>query len=173
MNIIEMTAHQCGKCKKAYADKEVAEKCCTPTYCPKCGVEKPSYYLHCEKCRLENQYAAGNKIAYTDYKIGMMYDEHTNKYYREYEDLLEEYSEEYPDYTDDQLKEVAPKWLFGCEEVKFRIRIDSAIEDAEGEMYEEFDGVVDREELEQFVQQWNEKQIGVSYYPDYKTVVEF
>ena len=88
-----MQAYQCGKCKKAYGDKEVAEKCCEPTYCPKCGIEKPSYYVHCEKCRLENQYNSGNKIPYLKYKIDKMYDERRNKYYSDYEEMFEDYSE--------------------------------------------------------------------------------
>ena len=180
MNIIEMQAYQCGKCKKAYGDKEVAEKCCEPTYCPKCGIEKPSYYVHCEKCRLENQYNSGNKIPYLKYKIDKMYDERRNKYYSDYEEMFEDYSEnilsdedDFTELTEEQLKSMMPKWLFGCEEVKFKVNIDPAIENAEEKMYEEFDDIVDREELEQFVAKWNEKQNGVSYYPDYKTIIVF
>ena len=130
-------------------------------------------------CR--SQYAAGKKVGYTEYKIGMLYDDQRNKYYTDYEEMLEDYSEyilencdeDSPEPADDELKEKAPKWLFGCEEIHFKVRIDPAIEDAEEEMYEDFEGVVDREELEQFVEQWNKKQTGVSYCPDYKTVVVF
>ena len=37
-------------------------------------------------------------------------------------------------------------------------------------MYEDFDDIVDYKELIEFMEKWNEKQTGATYYQDTKTV---
>ena len=66
-----------------------------------------------------------------------------------------------------------PKWVVGCDVVNFKIDISSVIENAEEEMYEEFEDIVDRDELYEFIDKWNAKQTGCSYHPNYKIIVEF
>jgi hypothetical protein len=52
--------------------------------------------------------------------------------------------------------------------------IDSARENAEEDMYEDFEvRESDLKELNEFIASWNEKQTAVSYFPDYKIIVIF
>lgn len=178
MNSKPITVYQCEKCKKAYADKNLADICCEQKFCKTCNEPlEYSYRIYCTKCELDNIYRRGIKIPYSDYKEKMFFCEHNDKYYSDYGDLIEDYLEEYDESDcvseDEFIEKYVPKWAVGCEEVHFKINIDHAIESAEEEMYEDFDDVVDKDELYEFVEKWNAKQTGCSYHPDYKTIIEF
>jgi hypothetical protein len=103
------------------------------------------------------------KIKYSDYKLEYLYDDRYDKYFKDYEDLLEFYESN----NDNDI----PKWVWGCSEYQFKLDIDSALEDAVEQMYEDFDDIVEIEELYKFIKTWNDKQTAKAYYPDYETVI--
>ena len=78
-----------------------------------------------------------------------------------YTDDIDEILERYWDEGED-----LPNYVYGTTETRFHVDIDSAIERAEEDMYEDFDDIVDYKELIEFMEKWNEKQTGVTYYQD-------
>jgi hypothetical protein len=163
MNSKKIEVYQCSICNKIFFDKEFTDKCCKPGKCNICGIELKPCHLQCDKCSVKIKYEKANKIKYSDYKLEYLYDDRYDKYFKNYEDLLEFY--ELNDDND------IPKWAWGCSEYQFKIDIDSALEDAEEKMYEDFDDIVGVEELYEFIEKWNDKQTAKAYFIDNKTVV--
>lgn len=177
---IEIKAFMCENCRKSYINKRVAEDCCKDkpvnNTCRVCGIEVKKPWLICGVCKTKGYYENAQKIPYKDYVVAMFYSEDIDKFYSEYEELEEDI---YNNAFDEKIPEseiVYPKWAFGCKEIPFKISIDSALEHASEEMYEEFDcdrDIVDLKELHEFIEQWNRKQTARAYDVDYKTVVLF
>jgi len=163
MNAKEEVMYRCTICNKVSADKDVAEKCCQPGKCRVCGKELKPYYTLCDLCKRKEYYDKANKIKYSDYKLEYLYDEIYDKYFRDYEEMLEYYEENEAEKT--------LSWAWGCSEYSFKINIDNAIESAEENMYDDFDDIIDYEELVNFIKEWNDKQTAKAYLPDYKTVI--
>jgi hypothetical protein len=159
----KIEVYQCSVCNKISFDKDLADICCKPGKCNICGKEVKPYYTRCDECYAKIRYEKANKIKYSDYKLEYLYDDRYDKYFRDYEELLEFY-----ELNDDN---EIPKWVWGCIEHPFKIDIRSALENAEEQMYEDFDDIVDAEELHKFIETWNDKQTAKSYSPDYKTVI--
>ncbi len=169
--IMELTVYKCKMCGKVYYNKVVAEECCKGKEKPKnkcrvcvCEVEPP--WTICRSCREKERYDKAIKIPYAEYKIPMLYDERTEKFFSDPEELEEEYF--------DNLEDEVPAWCYGCVEIPFKIDIDNAIESASEKMHEDFDyerDVMSLKELHEFIKQWNAKQTAKTYEVDYKTVV--
>ena len=163
MNATAETMYRCSRCHKVSTDKNIAERCCKPGKCRVCGKELEPYYLLCESCRNKENYEKAEKIKISDYKIECIFDPNYDKYFRDKEEL--------EDFYECEENYELPEWVWGCEETPFEIDIDSAIENAEESMYEDFDDIVDEKELRDFIKVWNNKQTAKAYYPDRKTIV--
>jgi hypothetical protein len=165
----EIRAWECEKCKKAYTNKTVADNCCKDksefSNCRVCGVEIQKYKTICYECLQKERYKKGNKIKYSNYDLEYVYDEGSERYFSDIEDISEHYED---------IDAEMPKWVYGCDIVKFEIGIDSALENASENMYEDFDyskESVDLEELYDYIEKWNKKQTAQAYEVNYKKII--
>ena len=167
MNIIEKPAYQCAVCKKAYFDKNMAEKCCSPKFCEDCGKElHPRWHMTvCTSCCDKRLFDKAEKLTPAQWdgwvqRDGYGYNE---GYFESIGDLLEHCKDEGIE---------TPEWVFCCEKIHHRIDIDNILFDMLEEAHEDArDCIVDEEELCRFVKEWNAKQTVATYYPDYSKVV--
>ena len=165
MNIIEKPAYQCGVCKKAYFDKDIAEKCCVPRLCEDCGKEIESYRIVCEPCYEKRQFDKAEKLTYAQWdgwvqRDGYGYNE---GYFESVDDLLQ--------HCEDEDIE-PPDWVFCCESREHKLNADDILDNMLSDAHEDArDCIVDEEELCRFVKEWNAKQTVATYYPDYSKVV--
>ena len=166
----EIKAWKCEKCGVAYMDKTVAENCCKeveteiPT-CRVCGEKVDKHRTICDTCLSEERYLKGTKIKYSDYKLEWLSDHNTDRFFSNIDELNDYY-------LDEGLP--LPKWCYGCNEIPFTIDIDSALENASEEMYEDFEydnDAADIKELIDFINKWNEKQTAKSYEISYKKII--
>jgi hypothetical protein len=142
--------------------------------CEFCEALNRTDWCSCEQARnkrdydrVKYYYDKAKKIKYSEYKTKWLYDENTDRYYNDKEELYDYY-----DYN--EIIYPIQKWVFACEEIPFVLNIDQALESASEEMYEDFDYtnyLTDIGELYDFIKKWNEKQSAKSYMVDYKTVV--
>jgi hypothetical protein len=170
MDSREVTVYKCSDCKKVYVKKEFADDCCKPYRCEVCGVETPRYRTKCALCAEKIRFGKANKIKYSEYKAQYLWDERTKKYYSDIEEMAEAYAE----YDNEEGNSGMPDWCYACTEIPFQVDIEHAIEQAEEDMYEDFEAVhsaVDLKELLDFVEAWNKKQYAKAYVTDYSTVV--
>lgn len=172
---IEVKAWRCEKCGKAWLRKKLADNCCTEkpdNECKVCGCSIKYPLTICNDCREKERYEQASKVKYSDYKVGQLWDERTNEYYLDKEDLKEAY--DYINCCDEESKEPKyPTWCYGCDAIPFQIDIDDAIERASVETYEDFNeaDIVDLDGLRKYIEEWNKKQTAITYYLDYNTVV--
>jgi len=170
----EIKVWKCEKCGKSYLSQEVTDNCCKDKKgytCRACGCDTKLYFLICDTCCNKERFAKAKKVKYSEYEVGYLWDENQEKYFRDKDELEEKYEENaFIDSLPFGSKEI-PAWCYGCTEKPFEIDIDQAIENAEEEMYDDFDDITDKQELRDFVKAWNAKQTGMSYWMDYKTVV--
>lgn len=175
MNAVEKSVYECSECKKVFLVKKTADNCCKKkdNTCRVCGCEVNSPWLICHECQDKERFEKAKKVKYSEYPIKWLWDEAMQEFFCDAESLAEKYGEEaYEKYGTDVGKfPDLPDWTYGCTEIPFRIDIEGAIENAEEEMYEDFDDIVDEKEMRDFVKAWNEKQTGKSYEIDYSTVV--
>jgi len=118
-----------------------------------------------EKVRFEK----ATKIKYSDYKVAMFYDEQTDQYFDDYDDMVESYENNLSEGEKINL----PKYVYGCKEIKFKINIEHALESAIEDMYDDFDDIVNLTELHEFVNEWNKKQTASTYFQDNNTIIIF
>jgi len=164
----------CDKCKKIYLFRSNAAKCCTINYiCERCGFDgsktnppteliNNKYCINCiDIVRKENAV----KIKYDGQPL--FYDDN---YYLNEDDLLENLLNKM--YTYD-LMDLDP-FFWGCKEDKWEgIDLYSCLEKELSEHDEDiYNSIVDLDALEKFLADWNKKQKIVSYYPDYKTIID-
>lgn len=175
--VTEIKAWKCGVCGKAYLNHLIAENCCKhePEFsnCRVCGVEIQKNRTICYECLQKERYEKGEKIKYSDYKLEYLYDEGSERYFRDIEDMEEFYYDMNFDSPEDEQVEV-PKWVYGCDAIDFKIEIDYALESASENMYEDFDysqDSVDLKELYDFINKWNKKQTATTYESNYKKIV--
>ena len=173
---IEVKAWKCEKCGKAYLNKAAADDCCkekpeTKYTCRVCGCDTEKFRLICGICQEQERFAKAKKVKYSDYNIGWLWDENKDEYFRGKEALEEKYLDDAEDIEGNGATPELPTWCYGCIEIPFQVSIESAIESAEEEMYEDFNDIVDEKELRDFIEEWNAKQNGMTYESDYKTVV--
>jgi len=173
---IEVKAWKCEKCGKYYLNKAATDDCCKDKpeveirTCRVCGCVVEGHGVICQICLDQERFTKAKKVKYSEYKVGYLWDENTDKYFENKEALEEKYLEDAED-SEDKLIPEFPTWCYGCTETFFSIDIDSAIENALEDMYEDFDEITDEKELQDFVKAWNAKQNGKTYNVDYKTVV--
>ena len=156
-------SYRCSECKKVYVDKLIADKCCEIKYC-NCGKKLRPHYLICSKCREKRNYEEANKIKYSKYEIEYLYDENSGEYFYDKENMMDYYADEELD---------PPSWAYGCYTRNFKINIDLLFENAIDQMHDEFssEDIRYEKELREFVKKWNDKQTGITYFKDIKTVV--
>jgi hypothetical protein len=170
MNSNEVVVFGCSNCKKVYVKKEFADDCCKPYHCEVCGIETHRYRTKCVSCVEKERFEKAIKTKYSEYKTRYLWDERTEKYYSDIEEIAEDYAE----YDNEEGESGMPDWCYACTEIPFQIDIEHAIEQAEEDMHEDFEAVhsaVDLKELREFVEAWNKKQSAKAYTIDYKTVV--
>ncbi|WP_434510124.1 hypothetical protein [Desulfitobacterium sp. AusDCA] len=173
---IEVKAWKCEKCGKAYLNKYLADNCCKEkphNTCRVCGKEVDSPWLICHTCKDKERFEKAKKIRLSEYK-SWLYDESLEEYFPDKESLEEKYYDNAFDEQGKDPKVEYPEWCYGCVEIPFKINIDSALERAEEDMYEEFDRdreLIDLKELLDFIEVWNAKQTAKAYMTDYSTVV--
>lgn len=175
---IEVMVYQCEKCHKHWALSYKTDECCKDKpekkyTCRVCGCDTQEFRLICGICLNQERFSKATKVKYSEYEVGYLWDETKDEYFSGKEELEEKY---YDDVYDEDLHIVPeiPTWCYGCIATPFSIDIDSAIERAEEDMYEDFEAEKDGinlKELRDYVQEWNEKQTSKSYDVDYKTVV--
>jgi len=166
----EIKAWKCENCGSAYMNKISADDCCKEFknkvyHCKVCGVEVPEYRTICNTCLSKERYEKGTKFKYSEYKLEWLWDEDSDNYFSDI-DAMDDY------YSDRDLP--LPKWCYGCDSILFSIDIDSALESASEEMYEDFDygtDATDIEELYDFIKYWNEKQSAKSYGSNYGKII--
>ena len=176
----EIKVWKCEKCGKSYLSQEVADNCCKDKKgytCRVCGCDTKLYFLICDTCCNKERFEKAKKVKYSEYEVGYLWDENQEKYFRDKDELEEKYEEdalEEEGAFEEELSfdpKAIPTWCYGCTEKPFEINIDGAIENAEEEMYEDFNDINDEQELRDFVKAWNAKQTGKSYESDYGIVV--
>lgn len=167
---------KCEKCSNIFHNEAAADDCCKdkPEAIKRtcrvfeCAVD--SYKLICQSCLDQERFAKAKKVKYSEYKVGYLWDETQDVYFRDKESLEEKYLDDAED-SEDKLIPEFPTWCYGCTEIPFQVDIDGAIQSALENMYEDFNDVDDEDELRDFVKAWNAKQNGMTYETDYKTVV--
>lgn len=163
----------CTNCKIVHRYQEHAESCCREAVCTECG--KPTLAKHYTLCpdhsleeRKKKDKEALEKATLVESWNGYIYSDDATGYNEGYfEDagiLI--------DYCEDEEIEV-PEFAYIAEETKFQLNADHILENAaDGDHHEDIlDSLVDREELETYIEQWNAKQVACSYYPNYKKKV--
>jgi len=173
---VRVDAWKCEKCGKAYLNKAATDDCCrekpeTKYTCRVCGCETKEYYLICPRCDNNERFKKAKKVKYSEYKVGYLWDENKDEYFRDKEALEEKYLNDAEDVENEGAFPEIPTWCYGCTEIPFSIDIDGAIETAVERMYEDFNDIEDEKGLRDFIKEWNAKQTGMTYESDYKTVV--
>ena len=171
--------YQCEKCHSHWALESKANECCVEQpevirICRVCGGAVDNYRLICHICLNQERFAKAKKVKLSEYEAGYLWDETKDEYFAGKEELEEKYYEDAEDAEGDGAIPKLPTWCYGCIGTPFSIDIDSAIERAEEDMYEDFEASKDGinlKELRDYVQAWNEKQTSKSYDVDYSTVV--
>ena len=165
----EMEVWKCEKCGLVYVDKMNADSCCKDkseaSCCKVCGNTIEKYRTMCDDCLAKERYEKGTKIKYSEYDLEWLYDNNTDRYFSDVDALSDHYDCENLE---------LPKWCYGCDEIPFVVNIDSALENASEEMYEDFDygtEAVDLGELIDFIDKWNKKQTAKAYESNYKKII--
>lgn len=180
MSSIEVKAWKCENCGKAFLVKEFADKCCDDIKKPKinncrvCGCEVNPPWMICRECREKERFEKAQKVKYSEYKTQWLWDESKQEYFSDKEALQDRYDDDAFDEQGDNTVAQYPVWCYGCIEIPFRVNIDTAVERAGEDMYEEFDAskeIVELKELTDFVEVWNKKQTARAFVVDYKKVV--
>lgn len=163
MKATQIKVYECGICKKVYFDEKIAEDCCKNYNCEDCGVEIPRYRLLCDTCSLKRKFEKAEKLTKWDgwvYWEGLGYNE---GYFRDIGELIEHCEDE---------GIAVPDWVFTCTPTNHKLDIKYAIEIMLDDAYEDaYEGLIDLDELEEFIDKWNAKQRIVTYYPNYKKIL--
>lgn len=161
MKEIQIKAYQCEKCGKIYTDKYLTEICCKQYHCEECGKETEKYRMLCEYCSEKRRYEKAEKITYTEYCE--KYPDYPlflgDECYWELEDLIESFDE------GDE-----PQYCYGATKERIELDIDYAIENAEEELPED-DYFDNKQELYNFVSEWNKNNGKDVFYENYKLII--
>lgn len=179
MNAIEIVAYKCSKCGTAYQSREYAKKCCMPKICEDCGCEIPhnSYYIVCDSCRSKRE-AAKEKERFNKAKQYTFKDAPESSYQCMYSEVYGENEGYFFDL--DELEEYCqendiamPEYVWGTKLTRISMDADSIIESACEKLHEDAeDQIDDREELQEMLNKWCEKQSGTdTYYVDYNVAI--
>lgn len=144
----------CEKCGKHYTTEESANNCCKDYYCEKCGKLAPRYHTLCSKCKAKKDFDNAKKYTYDEY----MKEFPDNMLVLGDDNYFSDIDELYDYLADSDPEGYFPEYCYGTVREPVEVNINSAIENAEENAYEDFSfdgkGV---EELETYVRNWNEK----------------
>ena len=109
-----------------------------------------------------------------------LYDEESHEFFSDEIEFVEHYRQEYLQICDGVISWNAyfdvcvPKVLWNCDEIKMSIDADWVVENACEELHEDAeDCIVDKKELQEFLNKWCAKQSGTtSYCPSHKEYVK-
>lgn len=157
---------KCNACGKIHSDEKTAVKCCAQRYCEDCGIEVKKYRICCEPCGLNRQFEKAEKLQ-PEQGDGWVHSDEVGGYNEGYFSSLGALI----DHCEDEGIPV-PKWVFCCKPIEHKLDVEHALESMLEEAYEDaYDDLVDVDELQKFVDEWNAKQTVTTYYPDEKRVV--
>lgn len=144
-----------------------AETCCEPRCCQQCGKPVPKYWLSCESCRLKSRLSKCKIVP----DVGdPVFDERGGG---EWGDGYSSCVYEMRRWHEEEGHRL-PSWVHPCTPQPLRIDSDNLVDSFEDFMadgYNARDECVDLEELEKFIDGWNEKQNYQSWYPNMKEVI--
>lgn len=145
----------CGQCGTIYSTQnsdssQIASDCCKKSYCA-CGEEKNRYWMKCGNCVEKDRI---DKAEETPDNGGMVCVFGCDEYYSDMGTLVETLHDEL------EPNDVWPEWASPTEEISWTgVKIDDILESALSEFDEDaIDRIVDIDELDKFVQDWNKKQ---------------
>ncbi len=168
----KIITYQCSICRKYYLDEHVADSCCTsspvapatPAKKCECGAELKYYYhVSCEPCREKYRFEQAEKIeSYDGWIYAESLESHNEGFFESVDDMIE--------YCEDD--KVIPEYVYATKKIVWRGACIDNLLDSLDDFYDEADEhIVDFEELETFITEWNKKQNIVSYRPDYTKVI--
>lgn len=150
---VKIKGYQCEKCGKVFIKEELAECCCKEYVCAVCGRKTNKYVTKCEECKEKEYYDKARKLTYDKYwdefkTEGVFYGD---DYYNSLDELVEQLAE-----MQDEVE--IPKYVWGARRVVVGIDVDSAMERALEEAYEDAEfSSKGRAELYEFAKEWNEE----------------
>lgn len=163
----------CGECRIVHRDESLANQCCSPRFCTRCGVaEQPKYSLLCEPCarlasaeRERERFEKAEKVEEWD---GWVYCEGTGR------DGYSESIEELLDLLEDSGDPIPP-YVWTCTAIPFAaVTIDEIKDRICDDAYEDFDAddLSGLDDLKEALDKFNQANEGVlSYQPDYTKAV--
>lgn len=183
MKPIEVICYKCPVCGVTYLSKGTAEKCCETRKCESCGKVLPDgkkyAYTKCVECRekdeIEKEKQRFSKaIKYTIETAPAQKSEcYFSSVFGENEGYFFEL-EELHDYCDSENIPV-PKYCYGTDKYQIDIDVDSVVENACEELYDDAMSSIsdeDLNELRTMTAKWCEKQSGtITYEVDYNCAI--
>ncbi len=149
--------YMCTECGILYGDRLQAELCHKKYFCEDCGAEAPKYHFYCDDCSKKREYERATKMTYDEYiqKYPGNMIVYGDTYYMELEDLLDELEEE-------EIED----YIYGTEKERIEIDADCILSDLEdnADVEDFYIDDVGKEELYNFVEQWNKKYGQEVYY---------
>jgi hypothetical protein len=168
--------YYCAICRNVAKTKDDADKCCQPYHCDTCGKVTERYHMRCSECQWEairkrdaERLEKATKLDGWEGPVFHPEISYNNGYFRNLEELLDwaECGEEATIFQN-------IKFVFLCNSFPFHADMDSMMNDACENMYEDFDaddlnGTI---ELMEAVEQFNEanKQFE-RWEPDYTRAI--
>jgi len=167
MNPTTVDCYKCSECKNIWANKKMADKCCTRKHCEDCNTVLPSkwYRTVCEPCHEKRVFDRAEKLTPEQWDGWVQSDKiGCNEGYFESVDAL-------IDHCEDEGVDV-PEWVFCCTSERHQVDADYALEHMLVDAYEDArSALVDEDEFYAFIEQWNAKQTVESFFADWKRVV--
>lgn len=185
----------CGKCGMLWTNKafgggdrgldeahRMAEKCCRPNKCERCGKECEKHYVICSECRVakdaeqeHQRFEKAEKITYAAWLSGNEGDNamiYAPDFGNGFFSFLDELADHIECWGDDDLE--PPYYVWPTRPQKMRFDSCSLIEDATQDMHEEAAEEVSveaGEELQAMLDQWCADHPVTSYFPYFDQVI--
>jgi hypothetical protein len=164
--IREEKASACGECGQVYQSKDSAQVCCKAAFCEKCGNETNQYQSFCSSCSDLRRWERATEVLEHN---GPVYDHDSEKYFEDYDSAIEYFMDE----KDSDEDFVPPEWLSPCDIKPLGgLDLDSALESMTEEIEDGYDHLVGLKELENAVDEFNEKQTLKVWNIDYKLKIK-
>lgn len=173
MGYKKVEAYACDKCGHLFYSQVDAERCHKEYKCRGCGKPTSTYITLCEDCNNKRILEEVNKISYDDYSGDMFYDESTDQYFSDFDEMSDYYHNNVLDKDDTRtLEEVLPKFVYACSFAPFGFYFSDAVEEACEDHHEDImDHLHGIDEMEKLVQDWCEEQNTGSYYQDSENII--
>lgn len=165
---LEQVKYFCTNCGRIYDTEEMAELCCTPIICSKCGrviervglaadeyyYENPIRCIDCYVEELDKKLHVISEEEYFDKYNGSPVLANDDDFYSDLEDFKDYYDGDLPDYVRlCEVKKVVPLEIeTSVERAMDRMDLD------ESEAEEVYNGL---DELRDYIDEWNKDQVGV------------